>query len=53
MGGDHPMQDNQTINTVQLGTTIGQGSTLLKIIENTGHVMIAEHARDVAVLIRV
>ena len=53
MDSIHLMQGNQTTNAVQLGTSIGQGSTLLKIVKNTRHVIIAGHARDVATPIRV
>ena len=53
MGSIHPMQDSQTKDTVQLGATIGHKSTFLNMVKNSGHVMIAEHTRDVAVLIRV
>ena len=54
MGGVHPMQDSQLIDTVQLGVTIDHKTTfLMKVVGSSGHVMTAEHTRDVGVLIKV
>ena len=47
------MQASQRTNIVQLDVTIGHISTLLKMVEHIRHVMIAEHVRDIAVLIKV
>ena len=47
------MQASQRTNIVQLDVTIGHISTLLKMVEHIRHVMIAEHVRDIAVLIEV
>jgi hypothetical protein len=49
----HQMQDNQTINGVQLGATIDQTSILLRMVEHSKHAMIAELPKDVIVLTNV
>ena len=49
----HQMQDNQTINGVQLGATIGHTLILLRMVEHTKHAIIAELPKGVTVLINV
>ena len=51
MYGDHQMQENQTINGVQLDVTIGHSLISVRMVEHSKHAMIVELPRDVAVLI--
>ena len=47
------MQSNQATNTVQVDIITNHPSISLRMVEHTKHAIIVEHARDVAVLIKV